>query len=277
MKHFVRLTDISLPAMREIFAVADSIDRYHNALDGKSVVLFFPDSSIRTRVTFEKGIALLGGQPILFHPDALDKKEATRDVIGYLGNWADCLIIRHQRLALLDEIAAHSRVPLINAMTSENHPCEVLSDLYALSKRRQDFLALHYTFVGSGGNIGMAWLEAARAFHLNFRQCCPKGYEMDGATIVHELDDAMRGSDVIITDSLPPTAVGDFSPYQITPDALSRANEGALLNPCPPFYRGEEVSSEAIDSAHFVGYDFKKALLPIQQALMIFVQGDAKR
>ena len=273
MRHFISLTDISSDELWEIFSLADDIEKYANALRGRSVVMFFPSGSIRTRVTFEKGVHLLGGQSILFPPEALDKREAACDVAGYLSNWADCIIVRHDSLALIDELAAHSRVPIINAMTRENHPCEVLCDLYALSKLRGDFRQLQFTFVGADGNIGRAWREAAQAFGLRLRQCCPESsqYAMDGVEVVHDLNLAMRGTDVVLTDSLSSDAVDDFAPFRVTAAAMREANSGAVLNPCPPFFRGEEVAEDAIASEHFVGYEFKRALLTVQQALMVFL------
>ena len=272
MKSVIKLSDINISDLKEIFLIADDIHNKGAALDGKTVVLFFPSSSIRTRITFEKGIHLLGGQSVLFPSDTLDKKESIKDVAGYLGNWADLIITRHNSLQLLEELEKHSSVPIINAMTSENHPCEIISDLYSISKLRTNFLNLQYTFVGKRGNIGNTWFEAARLYGFEFRQCCPDGrdYEIKGATVVRELDEAMRGSDVILTDSLPADALSDYHPYQITLHALKLANDNALLNPCPPFFCGEEVSEDAINSRYFVGYEFKKSLLEVQQALMLF-------
>ena len=273
MKHLLRLTDMDIFDLQKVFAIADGMPNADMALQGKCAVLFFPQTSIRTRVAFEKGIALLGGQSILFPSDALDKKEEIKDVVGYLNNWADLLIVRHGSLALIEEMAKHSRVPVINAMTNENHPCEIVSDLFALSKRRDDFLSLQYTFVGGNGNIGKAWFEAACAFGLKLRQCCPdnKDYEIAGAEVVYDLGEAMHGSDVVLTDSYPPDVLNDFLPYQITLTAMQKANRGALLNPCPPFYRGEEVTDEVIESPYFVGYSFKEALLMVQQALITYI------
>ena len=273
MKHFLTLKDINFTLMNEIFSIADNIDEYKNSLHNKTFILFFPNSSIRTRVTFEKAIVTLGGHPILFPSDALDKKEEIKDVIGYLNNWADCVVVRHNRFDYIEDIAKYSDVPVINAMTSENHPCEILSDLYAVSKMKDDYLSLRYTFVGKRGNIGNTWFEASQALGFQFRQCCPKdkSYEIPGAEVVYDLESAMQGSDVILTDSLPSDILDDFKPYQITVDAMNLANSNAILNPCPPFYRGEEVSDDVIDSPYFVGYNFKACLLNIQQALIVYL------
>lgn len=275
MKHLIRLTDFSMNEISKIFEIADEVSagKYQNALKGKTAVMFFPDSSIRTRVTFEKGIYLLGGQTILFPPEALEKKEALRDVAGYLNNWADILIVRHKNIAVLEELASHSAVPVINALTDENHPCEMLSDVYALSKIRKNVKACKFLFCGANGNIGKAWKEAADVFGFDLEMCCPEGYEIEGLKIHHDIKEAVKGKDIICTDSIPKDILGVFKDFQITKDIMALANEGALLNPCPPFYRGEEISEDVIDSKYFVGYGFKKSLLNVQQAIMLYCLG----
>ena len=213
---------------------------------------------------------MLGGQSILFPPEALDKKEDIKDVLGYLNQWADVIVVRHRDINLLDTIVKYSEVPIINAMTDVNHPCEMLSDLYSLSKLRKNFMKDRYLFCGSRGNIGGAWKEAAQVMELSFVQCCPMGYELDGVPTISDIHTAIIDKDIICTDSLPKEADHDFKDYQITKEIMDKANTGAILNPCPPFYRGEEVSAEVIDSKYFVGYAFKKHLLEIQQAIIIY-------
>lgn len=232
--------------------------------------MFLPESSIRTRVSLEKGIQLLGGQVILFPTETLDKKEDLQDVCGYLNNWADLVIVRHENIEVLDKLSQYSSVPIINAMTDSNHPCEVVSDMYSLSKIRKDFLKDKYLFCGPKSNIGLAWREAAICMGFSLEQFCGKGYEIDGLVTYDNINEAIAGKDIICTDSLPENLLQDFKEYQITKEVMRLANEGAILNPCPPFYRGEEVSAEVIDSKFFVGYKFKKSLLQVQQAIMIY-------
>lgn len=272
MRHLVRLTDWTAQDVHHIFRLTDEIGagQYGEPLKGKTVVMFFPASSIRTRVTFEKGIVQLGGQAILFPSETLDKKEEIRDVCGYLNNWADLVIVRHRDIGLLEKMAEYLTVPLINAMTDVNHPCEILSDLYALSQIRADFRKAKYLFVGRKGNIGLAWKEAADVLGISLEQCCGKGYEMDGLKTYDNIDDAVRGKDIVCTDALPQEALGAFEKCQVTEEAMMLANAGALLNPCPPFCRGEEVSAGVIDSQYFVGYAFKKHLLTVQQAILLY-------
>ena len=270
MTSFIRLTDFSKQELLDIFKIADSIEQYEGFLKGKTVVMFFPASSIRTRVSFEKGIYLLGGQVILFDPVTLDKKEDIVDVCGYLNNWADALVVRHRDIHLLEKMRDALAVPVINAMTDDNHPCEMMSDLYALSKIRPDYLQDKYLFVGADGNIARAWNEASKAFGFSLSQCCPEKYRMADVTYYSELQKAVLGKDIICTDSIPSSAARDFKSYQITNEIMALANKGALLNPCPPFYRGEEVSEDVIDSNYFVGYGFKKSLLAVQQAIIVY-------
>lgn len=272
MKHLIRLTDYTPNDIYDIFRIADEVQqgKYTDILRGKSVVLFFSATSIRTRVSFEKGIHLLGGQAILFPTETLDKKEDLKDVFGYLNNWADMVIIRHGNIKVLEYIARHASMPIINAMTDVNHPCEMLSDMYALSKIRGDFTKDSFLFCGARGNIGLAWKEASDVMGFSLEQCCGRGYEIGGLVSYDNISEAIAGKDIVCTDSLPANALADFKNCQVTTEIMQKANRGALLNPCPPFYRGEEVSDEVIESDYFVGYAFKKYLLAVQQAVMIY-------
>ena len=272
MKDLLRLTDFDSREVYHIFRIADGIcqGNYKGILKGKSVVLFFPESSIRTRVTFEKGIYLLHGQSILFPNESLDKKEDLKDVCGYLNNWADVIIARHKDIHILEQLAAYSKVPVINAMTDFDHPCEVIADMYALSKIREDFVKDKYLLCGKLGNIGLAWKEVSEVMGFELSQCCSTGHEMQGLPVYNNIKEAIIGKDIICTDSLPSNLLHDFKNCQVTLEVMKMANKGAILNPCPPFYRGEEVSEDVIDSEYFVGYEFKQYLLQIQQAILIY-------
>lgn len=272
MRNLIDLLNLRKEDIFEIFHIADEIQkgRFKNFLNGKSIVLFFPNTSLRTRVTFEKGIYLFGGQSILFPAETLDKKEKLEDICGYLNNWADGIIVRHRNIDVVKELAQYATIPVINAMTDWNHPCEIISDMYSLSKTRADFTKDKYLFCGKSGNIGISWKGAASVLGFELSQCCPKGYEMEDVQIFRDIKEAVRGKDIICTDSLPADILGDFEHYQITKDIMDMANENAILNPCPPFYRGEEVSKDVIDSDYFVGYQFKRYLLEIQQAIVIY-------
>lgn len=272
MKHFIRLTDYKASDIFEIFSIVEEMKKgeYSEVLKGKTVIMFFPESSIRTRVSFEKGIHLLGGQVILFSPETLDKREELQDVCGYLNNWADLVIIRHKNIEVLEKLAEYLSVPVINAMTDVNHPCEIVSDMYALSQIRKNFLEDNYLFCGEKGNIGLAWKEAAQCMGFSLEQCCGTGYEIEELVTYDNINKAVINKDIVCTDSLPTNVLEEFKQCQVTKEAMSMANEGAILNPCPPFYREEEVTADVINSEFFVGYTFKKCLLEVQQAIMIY-------
>ena len=272
----IRLSDFTKEEVLQIFDIVDEIKqgKYKNYLQGKTVVMFFPPSSIRTRITYEKGIYLLGGQSIIFTPDTLDKKEEIRDVIGYLNNWVDAVIVRHKDICILEQMTVNAKMPIINAMTDRNHPCEMMADMYALSKIRDNFVNDKYLFVGAAGNIGYAWNEAAELMGFSLEQCCPVGYEIEGLVTHRNLYNAVVDKDIVCTDSLSNDKLVNFKNYQVTKGHMNNANKNAVLNPCPPFYRGEEVASDVIDSDYFVGYHFKEALLEIQQAIVIFLMKD---
>ena len=273
-KSLVFIDDFSKEEIYEIFKLADKFAddmSQVKTLEGKTVVLFFPESSIRTRVTFEKGIQELGGKTILFPPEALDKKEKMGDVIGYLENWVDAIVVRHSDIEVVKSMAKHARIPVINAMTSENHPCEIIADLYALSKLYEDIEKKKFLFVGVKGNIGNTWKAASELMGFELEQCCPVGYEIDNIKCYTNIDEAIIEKDIICTDSIPSKAKEDFKEYQIALQHMQKANMGAVLNPCPPFFRGEEVSEAVINSEYFVGYEFKKCLITVQQAILCYL------
>ncbi len=260
MKHFIRLNDLNIQDVQAIFRLADEFraGKHRGCLQDGTIALFFPESSIRTRITYERGIYLMGGQSVLFPPSSLDKKEDVGDVVAYLSNWVSGIVVRHKNIALLDKMANNKMIPVINAMTDVNHPCEMLSDVYALSKIFPDVSKLKILFVGACGNIALAWKEAAALFGFELTQSCPPKYAMDGVENIPDLKQAAVGKDVICTNSLSADKLPDFAGYQITPEIM-QSSGCKLLNPCPPFYRGEEVSAEVVqdDRYGFVGYDFK--------------------
>lgn len=276
--HFLELGTLSENTILEIFDLTRKlkVNQSNKILSGKTFVLFFPETSIRTRVTFEKGIRDLGGACILFPSETLDKKEAPEDVVRYLANWADCLIIRHPDFSKVKELSLNSAMPIINAMTSNNHPCEILSDLFSLAQLREDYRDLVYTFVGTANNISKSWMEMASVMNLKFNHVCTSGNEFGENNPNYQfstnLEEKLIGCDVVLTDSLPRGYINHqyLANYQITVDRMHLANKGALLNPCPPFFRNEEVSDEVIKSAYFVGHSFKQDLIYVQQAILLY-------
>lgn len=228
--------------------------------------MFFPPSSLRTRFSFERGAMQMGLQPIVFPSETLDKNEDLIDVVGYLSQWADIAVVRHRDISVLERMASGQSVSIVNAMTDVNHPCEVLSDLYALSQDA-DIFSLRYLFVGGDGNIARAWWEAREAFGLDIRQCCPEELRVPGMPWEGDLRDAISTADVVLTDG-PGRNVDALAPYRVTATLLDSAPPHVRFAPCPPFVRGREVSEDAIEHPSFVGYEFKRNLMPVQQAVM---------
>lgn len=139
--NLLRIIDLTSEQIDEIFEIADRLKNADPSysLEEKTFILFFPETSIRTRITFEKGIMNLHGSCQLFPPETLDKEEKLEDVIKYIENWADAVIVRHNDFSVVSELSEHSSIPIINAMTNENHPCEILTDLYSISRKNPDY------------------------------------------------------------------------------------------------------------------------------------------
>jgi ornithine carbamoyltransferase len=276
--HFLDIDSFTAGQVNEIFELTDQLRcRASGSLfSGKTFILFFPETSLRTRISFEKGIRDLGGQYITFPPEALDKRETPGDMIRYLENWGDGVIARHPSFSKLEELSAYASIPVINAMTRHNHPCEILADLYALRSLKANYRELTYTFVGPAGNISRTWMEAARVLNLSFNHVCQTGEAMGPGTSNYtfhtELDKILPDSDIILTDSLSQAFLTEeyIAAYQITLDRMKLARPDALLNPCPPFFRNEEVSEDVIASPYFAGFGFKKSLIYLQQAILVY-------
>lgn len=266
VKSLISLDDWGISDVLRIFALADEFaagEQYN--LNG-AAVLFFPESSIRTRVTFEIACTQLGLQPILFPPETLTKKEEPRDVIGYLVNWVDVIVARYPSIERLREFASVGSLPVVNAMTDVNHPCEVLADLYSLRQRTNNWRELSYLFVGADGNIGRAWAEAARLCGLRLQQAGPVELAIPEVEQVG-LGEGLRAADVILTDGVGSHREA-LAPYRVTGRMLDQLAPDVMFNPCPPFDRAVEIDAAAVTNQRFVGYDFKKSLLPVQQAVI---------
>ena len=271
MRSLVKLDDWSSTDVNAVFDLADAYREGRGPTVMGSAVMFFPPTSLRTRVTFERGASLMGLEPIVFPDTTLDKPEALADVAQYLDSWIHLIVVRHHDLAVVEALAATHAMPVVNAMTDENHPCEVLSDLYSLGQRG-DIASLRFLFVGADGNIARAWQEAARVLQLDLIQSCPNDLATPGAVWTEDLEAAIRSADVILTDG-PGAHAEALGPYRITAALLDLAPAEARFNPCPPFVRGREVSADAVEHPAFVGHDFKAGLLPVQQAVMAFCLG----
>lgn len=276
MKQLIALKDLSIEDISSVFEIAESLEKgFQEELKGKSFALFFPESSIRTRVSYEIAIHSMGGNIINFPENALDKKEDVKDVVGYLENWVDGIILRNSDYNKIKYIAECSSKVVINAMSKENHPCEILTDLYTFRKMRRDYRELTYLFIGPATNIGRSYYHAAEKLGFQMIQSCPKGTEIaEESEIFHVnnlLDEVIGKADIIITDGVEEKKEY-FEKFQITQKRVEKMKEDALLNLTPPFYRGSVISKELdLDRVkQFVGYEFKKNLLNVQAAIILW-------
>ena len=291
MRHLVSLRDMDRAEIDELMKFAYTVKEKQRMgeefkpLKDKTVITSFPSTSLRTRISFEAGIFQLGANAINMEID-FEAKEPLEDKVGYLNCWIDYLVIRYKKEKIIREISDKADFHVVNAMSRESHPCEILSDLMTLNEMKGRLEDQKIVFVGEGANISNTWFEVAAKLDLNLTQICPKGYEISnelfkyardnskGEIIVtNDFEKGIKNADIILTDGWPPSENGKsvpeiFLPYQLTLDKLKSCNTGYIVNPCPPFTRGKEVSEEIINSDRFIGYKGKENLLHMQKAIL---------
>jgi len=291
MKDLISLRRLSNDQIIYLLDFADEIkakkDRgiEFKPLLGKTVITSFPPTSLRTRISFETGIFQLGAQAINM-PIDFEGKEPVEDKVGYLNCWIDYLVVRNSNQDIIDKIAELAEFSVVNAMSKKLHPCEILGDLQSIRQLRGDLGKLKFVFVGEGANISNTWFEAAGRLDLNLTQVCPKGYEVDNEVfqfakehsngeiiVTNNIEEGLKNADVILTDGWPVNKDDKdewekFIPYQITLDKIKLGSKNCIVNPCPPFTRGHEVTDEVIISEHFIGYKAKESLLHMQKAIL---------
>jgi ornithine carbamoyltransferase len=294
VKHFVSFLDFM---ETEIVALLDLADALREAwrlgqmpqhLRGKSLALIWDAEGFRNRVAFELGIARMGGIGVPV-PGRLDVRESIEDVVAYLGNWFDGIVTRTRTHEAMLRLAAASKIPVVNARTDFNHPCEILGDLVYIRAKRGHLDGLKVAFVGEATNLCHPWFEAAARMPIEMVQVCPEGYEVapdflsalqPGATgtlrVTHDLASGLAGASVVYTDCWPSRATPEdaeriakaFLPYQITAERLSQAASDVLFLPCPPVTRGEEVSEDAMAFLGYQVFEAKEYLLHAQNAVL---------
>jgi ornithine carbamoyltransferase len=265
----------------------------HHLLAGKSLALVFEKPSLRTRATFEIGMNQLGGN-VFFMGGAevgLGTREMPADCARSLARWVDLIAVRTFSQATLEEMAAYSSVPVINALTDLYHPCQVLADCQTLFEHKGKLDGLKITFVGDGNNMVHSWLEAAALVPFSFTLACPKGYEPDSeifanaraagadVNITQSVADAVNGADAIYTDVW--TSMGQeeeaqrrrrvFRDYQVNSKVVRMAQSNAIVMHCLPAHRGEEITDEVLESSQCVAFDQAENRLHAQKAVMVWL------
>jgi ornithine carbamoyltransferase len=263
----------------------------HPYLRGKTLAMLFQKPSLRTRLTFEAGMAQLGGHAIYLGPSeiGIGERESVKDVARNLSRWVDLIMIRTFAHDTCLELAREASVPVINGLTDLLHPCQLLADLLTLREHRGDISRLHVAFVGDGFNLAHSWMEAADVFGFELRLGCPSGHEPDKSfaqrfkhgkiTITNDPKEAVSGADAVYTDTW--TSMGqereaarrrrDFKGFQVNRELLKHAKPGALVMHCLPAHRGEEITDEVLDGPASVVLDEAENRLHVQKAVMLWL------
>jgi ornithine carbamoyltransferase len=272
-----------------------------DALGGRHVALLFEKASLRTRSTFEIAVRELGGDVIGLQPDAaLGNREPVADVARNLERWVDAVVIRTFSQRVLREFAAAApHLCVINALTDDEHPCQILADCLTVRERWGTLPGRTIAFVGDGNNVAVSLAHAAPMLGINLRVASPEGYQLP-ASALHEATsvarhgarmelftnaaDAVTGADAVYTDTW--TSMGQeaesnrrreiFAPYQVNGDLMARAKPGAIFMHCLPAHRGEEVTAEVIESSASVVFDQAENRLHCQKALLLMLLTNAQ-
>ena len=304
------LTGLSQEAVLELFETARSLKAtkgpWPQPLAGKSAVLLFEKASLRTRMTFEIGVAKLGGHAIYMDhsQQRLGERESIRDYAKNLERWVDCIIARVYSQKLLDELAEVSRVPVINALSDRYHPCQSLADLFTLWERpgglRPGGERLRLAYIGDGNNVCHSLMQAACVLGVDMTVVSPAGYEpqsdvlgecaalttTSGSTLRLSNDPkAVENHHAVYTDVWASMGQADqagkrrkaFNKYQVNAELMATASKGlgaaSLFMHCLPAQRGVEVTDEVIDSAAAIVYDQAENRLHAQAAVLTHMLG----
>jgi len=260
-------------------------------LAGKSLAMVFQKASTRTRVSFEVGMARLGGHALFLSPadTQIGRGEPVRDTSRVLSRYADGIMIRTFSHLVAEEMAAAASVPVINGLTDDHHPCQVLADLMTARERGFDLRRLRVAYVGDGNNVANSWVEAAHLIGFTLRVACPKGYEPSArirreaeatgkgdVRVLRDPVEAAREADVLYTDVW--TSMGQekerrkrlaaFRGYRIDSDLLRVAGKNAIVMHCLPAHRGEEITDEVIEGTRSAVFDQAENRLHAQMAIL---------
>jgi ornithine carbamoyltransferase len=301
-RHLLRDDDLTPDEQREILDLADLLkaEPYgHHPLQGpRSVAVLFDKASTRTRVSFEVGIAQLGGTPLIIDATAsqLGRGETIGDTARVLSRYVDAIVWRTGDQSRIEEMAAGSAVPVVNALTDQFHPCQVLADLQTIRERFGRLAGLTLAYFGDGANnMAHSLLLGGATAGLHVRVCAPAGFTPDpqvladakergadtggGAELVADPRSAAEGADVLVTDTwVSMGQEGDgldrsapFRPLQVNAALLERAATGAIVLHCLPAHRGEEVTDEVLDGPASAVWDEAENRLHAQKALLTWL------
>ncbi len=304
-KDFLSISDLSADDIRSL--ISDAIDMkdrgWLSLLDRKLLALLFEKPSLRTRVSFEVAMRQLGGEAIYLSPAevGLGGRESVSDVARVLSRYVDCIVARTFSHQTLETLARYSAVPVINALSDLEHPCQALADLLTIYEKKGELEGLTLAFIGDGNNTAHSLLLAASLSGMNFRIASPAGYAVQEKILSRAKEYAMagsaeifcteepqlavRGADIVYTDvwaSMGQEAESEkrkqiFTSYQVNNELFSLAKEDAIFMHDLPAHRGEEVTDDIIDSPQSVVFDQAENRLHAQKALLSQMLGGLGR
>ncbi len=295
-RHFLSILDLNRESAWHVLRRALAIKheaRTDGVLSGKTVVLVFEKPSTRTRVSFEVAVNDLGGTALFMASgdSQLGRSEPLKDTARVLSRYAHALVVRTFGQANLEEMARYASIPVINALTDEYHPCQVMSDVLTMFEGRPDLENLKVAWVGDGNNMAHSWINAAVHFPFELALAAPKGYKPNpdvvenarqaGARLSLTSDprEAVAGADFVNTDvwasmgreSEHSTRLDVFSPYQVNDELLTLAHPEAKVMHCLPAHRGEEITDQVMEGPRSIVWDQAENRLHMQKALLEWI------
>ena len=295
-KHFLQLNDFVIEEYEYLFERTKVIKQLfksyvpYQPLKDRTLAMVFEKQSTRTRVSFEAGMSQLGGNSIhLTTGDTqLGRGEPIEDVARVITRMVDVVMIRTFEQSIIERFAANSRVPVINGLTNEFHPCQILADIYTYTEFRGSLKGKTVAWIGDANNMSYTWIQAAQIFDFKLNVSTPKGYDLDAdrlATDGRYLEcfddpmDATKNVDLVTTDvwtSMGYEAEMDarkkaFAPFQVTTKMMAQAKPDALFMHCLPAHRGEEVSEEVLEGPQSVVWDEAENRMHVQKALLEYL------
>ena len=296
VRHFLTLTDFTPVELHAVIGRAIDLKAMHkrgeviDSLKHRTLAMIFEKSSTRTRLSFEAGMIQLGGQAIFLSPrdTQLGRGEPIGDCAIVMSRMLDAVMIRTFAHSTLTEFAANSRVPVINGLSDDLHPCQLLADMQTFMEHRGSIKGKTVAWIGDGNNMCNSYIEAAIQFDFQLRIACPQDYEPnpqfvalagERVTIVRDPREAVKGAHLVSTDVW--TSMGQeeetakrlkqFAPYQVNKALLDLAAEDVLFMHCLPAHRGEEISVDLLDDPRSVAWDQAENRLHAQKALLEFL------
>jgi ornithine carbamoyltransferase len=296
-RHFLQFKDLTRDELAYVFertrTIKTRFKKYqpHHPLMDRSLAMIFEKSSTRTRLSFEAGMQQLGGSAIYLNTrdTQLGRGEPVEDAAQVISRMVDIVMIRTFEQAIIERFAAHSRVPVINGLTNEYHPCQILADIFTFIEHRGSIQGKTIAWIGDSNNVCNTWLQAAEVLDFNVHVSTPPGYEVEaeraglyGTDHFERFADPMaacRDADLVTTDvwtSMGWEAENDvrlkaFADWQVDVEMMQVAKLDALFMHCLPAHRGEEVAADVIDGAQSVVWDEAENRLHVQKALMEFL------